>query len=258
MRLLLVLVLSAAFLPAADNQLTPAETAARWHLLFDGSTFANWELPSSKIPPGDSFTIEDGCLKAVPHPKINEDLFTTATFTDFELELDWKISKAGNSGIKYRIQQLVYLPATESFEQKVNAALGMPLPRSAKGQDYVIGFEYQITDNADNPDAKRNGPRHSAGALYDIEPPTQDATKPVGEFNHTRIVLRGDHVEHWLNGTKVVDTSLKSPAVEAAMAKRWGAGSPVYKLLVQQPHKRTRISLQNHEDAAWFKNIKIR
>ena len=70
--------------------------------------------------------------------------------------------------------------------------------------------------------------------------------------------MRGDHIEHWLNGVKVLDASLKAPEVAAAMARRWGEGSPVYELLVKQPRKACPISLQNHGNAAWFKNIKIR
>src|SRR5215472_8346880 len=95
--------------PAADNQLTPAEKSAGWILLFDGHSYSGWSDPTRKSPPGDSFSIEDACLKATSHPKITEDLFTTATFGDFELEFDWKISPRGNSGLKYRIQDHVFL-----------------------------------------------------------------------------------------------------------------------------------------------------
>jgi hypothetical protein len=80
----------------------------------------------------------------------------------------------------------------------------------------------------------------------------------VGEFNHSRLVVKGDHVEHWLNGEKVVDASLKAPEVERAAAKRWGAGNPIYNLMVKQPRTDCPISLQNHDNPAWFKNIKIR
>ena len=80
-----------------------------------------------KSPPGDAFTIEDGCLKAVPHPRITEDLFTTDVFADFELFFDWKISPGGNSGVKFRIQDRVFLPAGKGkFEDRVNAALRGP------------------------------------------------------------------------------------------------------------------------------------
>jgi Domain of Unknown Function (DUF1080) len=247
---------------AADNQLTPQERAAGWLLLFDGKTFTNWVDPTRQSPPGESFVIEDGCLKATNHPKLQEDLFTTATFRDFELVFDWKISPRGNSGVKYRIQDHQFLldePRGGRFEDRANQSMrNRRTDRPAKGQDYVIGFEYQIVDNAGNPDALRNGAVHATGALYDAFPPSQDVTRPVGEFNHSRLVVKGDHVEHWLNGVKVVDASLKAPEIERAAAKRWGAGNPIYNLLVNQPRLDCPISLQNHDDPAWFKNIKIR
>ncbi len=246
---------------AADNQLTAQEKAAGWRLLFDGKTFANWVDPTKKSPPGDSFIIEDGCLAATGHPTIVEDLFTTETFRDFELEFDWKISPRGNSGVKYRIQDHQFLldePRGGRFEDRANESMrNRRTDRPDRGQDYVIGFEYQIVDNTANADAK-NGPLHQTGALYDAFPPSKDATKPVGEFNHSRLVVKGDHVEHWLNGEKVVDASLKAPEVERAAAKRWGVGNPIYNLLVKQPRVDCPISLQNHDNPAWFKNIKIR
>jgi len=260
-KLLSVAALLALSLSAADNQLTTQEKAAGWVLLFDGKTFANWVDPTKKSPPGTSFVIEDGCLKATSHPAIEEDLFSVDTYDDFELEWDWKISPRGNSGVKYRIQDHVFLldQRVPRFEPNVNAALEhRRTDRPARDQDYVIGFEYQITDNAANPDAIHNGPLHRTAALYDIFPALKDVTRPVGEFNHSRLVVRGDHVEHWLNGEKVLDASLKAPEVAASMAKRWGEGSPVYELLVKQPRKECPISLQNHGDLAWFKNIKIR
>ena len=245
---------------AADNELTAREKAAGWRLLFDGRTFAGWEDPTQKSPPGDSFTIEDGCLKATSHPRIQEDLFSSQTFRDFELEFEWKISPAGNSGVKYRIQDRIMLPAggPPKFEDKVAAAfLNRRSDRPAKGQEYVVAFEHQITDNERNSDARR-GSRYQTGALYGMFSALKDATRPVGEFNHSRIVLRGDHVEHWLNGEKVLDASLNAPEVADNLAKRWGQGSAVYDLLVKQPRKDCQISLQNHDDVAWFKNLKIR
>ncbi len=246
---------------AADNRLTGSEKSAGWKLLFDGKTFAGWEDPTKKSPPGDSFVIEDGCLKSTSHPRIDEDIFTKATYENFELELDWKISPAGNSGLKYRIQDRVLLldQKPPKFEDQVNAAMkNRRKDRPAKGQEYVIGFEYQITDNATNPDARQNGPRHQTAALYDMFAASKDVTKPVGDWNHLRIVVKGDHIEHWLNGEKLVDASLKAPEVGASVEKRWGKDSPVYNLLANQPRRRCQISLQNHGDVAWFKNIKIR
>ena len=144
----------------------------------------------------------------------------------------------------------------KKFEDSVDYSIAhRRTDRPAKGHEYVIGFEYQVIDNGGHADAQR-GPKYQTGALYDLVGPTQDVTKPVGEFNQARLVMRGNHTEHWLNGVKVVDTDL----LEAAKggAKRWGAESPVYRLLATQPKKDCPISLQNHNDPAWFRNLKIR
>jgi hypothetical protein len=146
----------------------------------------------------------------------------------------------------------------QKFESRVNASLkNRRTDRPANGQEYVIGFEYQVLDNVKNPDARR-GANHQAGALYDMLPPLKDVTRPVGEFNHSRLVVKGDAIEHWLNGVKVVDGSLAAPEVAKGTGARWGADSPVYEMLVKHPKKECQISLQNHSSEAWFKNIKIR
>jgi hypothetical protein len=256
MRTFFVTILLAAALAAA----APAADG-NWVSLFDGKTFAHWEDPARKSPPGDSFVIEDGCLKAVAHPRITEDLFSSESYEDFELEFDWRISPGGNTGLKYRIQDHVFLldQHLSRFEDEVNAAVrNRRTDRPSKGQDYVIGFEYQLIDNQRNPDALRGGALHRTGALYDMFSPWKDATNPVGEFNHSRLVVKGDHVEHWLNGVKVVEASLKDPEIAQACAKRWGVNSAVYNLLVHQPRKSCPISLQNHGAEAWFRNIRIR
>ena len=148
--------------------------------------------------------------------------------------------------------------ALARFEDMVNQALAnRPASRPSRGQEYVVGFEYQMTDDIRNSDAVHGGPRHRTAALYDIFPPLADRTRPVGEFNHSRLVVRGKHVEHWLNGEKVMDGAWTRPRWPRSMTKRWGEGSRVWELLVKQPRARCPISLQNHGDEAWFKNIKI-
>ena len=252
--------LSTLVLNGQTNQLTSQEKSAGWILLFDGKSMKGWVDPRQKTPPGDAWSIENGCLKANAKPRIVEDLFTQQTFRDFELDFDWRISPAGNSGVKYRIQDHLFVlePAPKekfeasvqrSFEHRSNA-------RPAKGQDYVVGFEYQMTDDASNPDAKGN-PKHTAGALYDVAVPTAAMSKPVGQFNHSRIVVRGNHVEHWLNGTKVVDSSLDGPDAMAAIDRRWSVVPALHEMLAKQPKKDCPISLQNHGDDAWFRDIKI-
>lgn len=242
------------------NSLTPQEKRDGWILLFDGKTMDHWVDPRQKTPPGDAWSIEDGCLKANAHPRITEDLFSQDKYRDFELEFDWRISPRGNSGVKYRIQDHLWVPHTPGirFEQTVeNAFKHRITERQDHGQDYVVGFEYQITDDSSNRDALSN-PKHTAGALYDMVAPSSAASKPVGEFNHSRIVVRGNHVEHWLNGVKVVDSTLNGAAEMQGIERRWSVAPQVLDLLSKQPQKDCPISLQNHDNDAWFRNIKIR
>lgn len=250
---------------AADNQLTPAEKAGGWHLLFDGKTMNGWTDSAGKPMTSDAWAIDDGSLKPRSKPTFTEDLFSKDKFTDFELVWDWKISSGGNSGLKYKIQDHIYMAGDRQkgkprkFEEVVddfskNRIKARP---AGKGQDYVVGFEYQMTDNATNHDALSKT-THSAGALYDMVAPAKDATKPVGEWNHSRLIVKGTHVEHWLNGEKVVDASIAADVVRPLLSTRWGQTPIVLDMLSEQPHKACPISLQNHDDEAWFRNIKLR
>lgn len=238
------------------NTLTAEEVKDGWKLLFDGKTFNGWE----RAPESDSFSIEDGSIKVMKKPRLRQDLYSAEKYRDFELQWDWKISPGGNSGLKYRIQDRIWLSEEEQkkFEDWVEYSYThRPKSIPAKGQEYVVSFEYQMIDNGVHKDALR-GPKYQTGALYDMIPPVKDAAKPVGEFNHSRLIVKGKHVEHWLNGEKVLDASLDDPAVAAGSAKRWGENSHVYKFLTSQPAKDCQFSLQNHDDEAWFRNIKVK
>ena len=272
MRLTIALLLaldSVCSAQAPPNTLTPAERAAGWQLLFDGSSLAAWNDPAKLTPPGDAWTIEDGCIKALPKPRIGEDLITKAAYRDFEMVFDWRIAPGSNSGVKYLIQRTVLLdrnklkPGLHSFEEAVGYELEhhlaerSALTASSHAQDYIISFEYQLVDNARHPDALR-GAQYTTGALYGLIPPSREAARPVGEFNHSRLVLSGNHIEHWLNGVKVVDATLDQPEIAAGLAKRWHAAPGVADLLIKRPRRDCPIALQNHGDVVWFRNLKIR
>lgn len=271
------LLLAAAVLLAAcgpgdsesHNRLTPQEEAQGWKLLFDGRTLAGWEDPATENPPGDAWVVEDGCIKGVDHPRLREDLLTVERFGDFELVFDWKISPGGNSGVKYRIQDRAVLvegrtnPLSSRFEDKVDYELAHRLGnRSRLGpqdriEEYLIGFEYQLIDNRGHADARVNADR-TAGAVYGLVAPDADATLPVGQFNRSRILLRGNRVTHWLNGRQVLEVDLDSEAVRERLELRWSRSSPVYRYLVEMPRRETPIALQHHNDEVWFRNLKIR
>ena len=259
----------ASGLVSTHNFLSSPEQSQGWILLFDGKTMDHWNDPRKLNPPGDAWTIEDGCLNAVPKPRITEDLVSNEKFRDFELQFEWRISTGGNSGVKYRIQAFPILDAATSkpgagrFEDRVQYALEHRffdrslIPPNGKAQIYPVGFEYQLIDNANHPDARRGG-LYQTGALYSIQAPAIAASKPVGEFNQSRLIVRGNHFEHWLNGQKVIDVNLNPAMLKQTLGHRWGEDSLVVQLLSDQPNKDCPITLQNHGSAAWFRDIKIR
>lgn len=226
---------------SAPNTLTAAEQQAGWRLLWDGKTFDGWRGIGSQTVPTAHWKIVDGTIYKVPthdvplrpdgQPVAGGDLMTKDTFQDFELQWDWKISEAGNSGLKYNVSEEL---------------------STRGGSRAALGFEYQMLDDARHPDGQL--PTHRSGALYDlIVPAANKKLAPVGEWNHSRIVFKGNHGEHWLNGQKVVEYDLGTPAMTAAFAKSKWRDNPDY-----ITRKVGHIVLQDHTDAVWIRNMKIR
>lgn len=252
-----------------QNQLTAEETADGWILLFDGTSLEAWEDPAQERPPGTAWVIEDGCIKGVDNPRLREDLVSREDYGDFELVFEWRISPGGNSGVKYLVQDRAVLvdglvnPDAERFEDKVEYELEHRKGnRNSLGPDdrieeYTIAYEYQIIDNEGHPDAQPGSDR-TTGAIYGIAAPSAAVVRPVGEFNHSRIRLQGARVQHWLNGTRVLDVDLDSNETRKKLEARWGRHSTVYRLLVELPRRRAPIALQHHNDEVWFRNLKIR
>ncbi len=212
---------------SAPNVLSRAERAAGWTLLFDGAHARAWRAYRSSGFPDRGWTIEDGCLKTVANAKGAPDLITSDQYGDFELSLEWKVAAKGNSGIIYRVSET--LDAT-----------------------WQTGPEYQILDDAGHD--KKPGDPHSAGALYDLAPPSADkVVRPAGEFNHSRVVVSGGRVEHWLNGALVVDLRTDGEDWKQRIA---ASKFRDYSGFGVQPVG--HIGLQHHGGDVWFRNIKIR
>jgi hypothetical protein len=193
---------------ANANQLTDAEKKEGWILLFDGKTTSGWrdykKSGANAAAAGGAtkeshgrWTVQNGalCLPAGSGQDTHgaRDIITDKTFKSFDLKWQWKIASGGNSGLKYFV--------TEKHES-------------------AIGHEYQMIDDDRHPDAKI-GPHRSTGAFYDVLPPDAAAkkVKPIGEWNESRVVVSGTHVEHWLNGAKVLEYTLESPELKAQIAK---------------------------------------
>ena len=239
---------------AAPNQLTAAERSAGWRLLFDGRSLAGWRgLGYPGIPEGH-WTVEDGAIKKVATSKVapgsdgrrpaGGDLMTEATFRDFELAWEWKISPGGNSGLKYNVSEEL------SGGQPSNAL--RPSTGTSGVSHSAIGFEYQMLDDDRHSDGRLA--THRSGALYDLLIPNdRKRLKPVGEWNHSRVVFVGNHGEHWLNGEKVVEYELGSRAMDSALTASKFRTMPWF-----AQRRVGHIVLQDHGDEVWVRAVKIR
>ena len=201
----------------------PQSAMSGWRPLFDGSSLDAWRgYKTDKIP--DGWHIAQGTLaKDTPVA----DIVSKDEFGDFELEIEWKIGEAGNSGIFYR--------GTEEYDHI-----------------YWSAPEYQLLDDVKGADNKTR--LTCAGAAYALYPSPAGHLKPVGEWNATRIVANGAHVEHWLNGVKLVEYELWSPIWEAMVHSSKFNAWPHFGLA-----KRGHIAMQgDHAGALAFRNIRIR
>lgn len=208
--------------PETQNALTEQEQADGWKLLFDGQSTDAWRgFQKDHFPEG--WQVVDGTIHRVDKAG---DIITKEQFSDFELQLDWKVAGPGNSGIFFRVSE---------EEDAV----------------WKTGPEMQILNN----DVHRDGqnPLTRAGSNYALHAPAKEVVKPVGQWNHVRILVKGSNVELWLNGEKVVEYEIGSEDWNRRVAESKFSKFPKYGL-VESGH----IALQDHGDPVWFRNIKIR
>ena len=227
-RFIPLLALSLISLPAfcaEPNALTDAEKAAGWKFLFDGKTTAGWSGLGGKSFPEKGWTVVDGALR---HAKGagGGDIVTTEMFGDFDLVWEWKIGESGNSGLKYN------------------------LPDATKG----VGFEYQLLDDAKHPDAQlHDGTRTTASAYDLLAPAAGKKLNPPGEWNASRVLVNGNHVEHWLNGAKTVEFEMGGDVLKAAIAASKFKTMPTFGVKTKSP-----ILIQDHGDEISIRGMKIR
>lgn len=220
---------------AVPNTLSPAEVADGWKLLFNGKDSEGWRGAKLDIFPTKGWVIEDGLLKVMPadggESTNGGDIVTTDTYKNFILSVDFKITEGANSGIKYFVD-----------------------PDLNKGEGSAIGCEFQILDDERHPDAKLGvkGNR-KLGSLYDLIPAPEKKPFNINDFNTAVVIVMGNHVEHWLNGEKLLEYNRNNQMFNALVA---------YSKYRDWPNFGNRaegnILLQDHGDEVWFKNVKIK
>ena len=227
---------------APASTLTAAERAAGWRPIFNGRDFTGWKGLGRDSVATAHWQVQDGTIHKVPtrsvprgangRPLPGGDLVTVESFGDFEFAFEWKISEGANSGVKYNVSEAMTGTATGA-----------------------LGFEYQILDDERHPDAKMgvNGNRTAAGLSDLIAPVANKPVKPVGEWNEGRIVFRGNHAEHWLNGVKTVEYDLGSAQMNALLA-----ASKYASIAGFADRRKGQLVLQDHQDEVWYRNLRVR
>ncbi len=235
MKKIIVLIFLAASLLAeaqSPNTLTAKEKKDGWKLLFDGTTTKGWrKFKGDKI--GAAWKVADGALYLDASNKKDwqtgdgGDIVSEGVYENYELSIEWKIQPCGNSGIIFNVQEGNY--------------------------DYAwfTGPEFQVLDNACHPDAKII--KHRAGDLYDLISCKTETVKPAGEWNLAVIKANKGKYSFWLNGTEVTSVDMNSPEWKTLIA-----GSKFKNMPDFGKFTKGHISLQDHGDQVWYRNIKIK
>lgn len=214
-------LLGCALLFAACNTPKKSSGAAGWKTLLGANTTNCWRTYRGTGFPQSGWMIEGEVLHLLPGGKGGE-LVSVATFDNFELEWEWKLAPKANNGLKYLV--------TES-------------------RPIAPGHEYQMVD-----DSTMGNPKYQTATFYDVlaaQVPTK--VKPMGEWNHSRLVVQGNHIEHWLNGEKILAYELGSAALQIALAQSKFKNEPGFGDKIKG-----HLLLTNHQDEAWYRNLRIR
>ncbi|MBC9035131.1 DUF1080 domain-containing protein [Sphingomonas sp. JC676] len=213
----------------APNTLTARERSEGWQLLFDGRDLNGWRSFGGGAA-SRNWVVRDGAL--VLTAKTGEmsggDLVTADTYGAFELTLDWKVERGGNSGVFYLARNV---PGTKNI--------------------YETGIEMQVLDDDGHPDGKI--PSHRAGSLYDMTVPPPGAARPAGSWNHARLRVEPGRIRQWLNGTLTADVPFGNDAWRKRVAASKFASMPLFGTFPSGV-----IGLQDHGEPVAFRNIKVR
>lgn len=215
----------ALFLMLAITSSAAIGKKGKWKLLFDGKSTESWRAFRGDRFPDQVWKVEEGTLTTVVGAQ-PVDIVTKNKYRDFELDLEWRISTGGNSGIIYLV--------SEDYDQT-----------------WKTGPEMQVLDDAKHRDGL--DPKTSAGALYALIAPVDKVLRPVGQWNSVRIIVNKGHVEHWLNGRKIVGYELQGEQLKPLIAASKFKDFPRF-----AQNREGYVALQHHGDQVWYRKIRVR
>jgi len=211
---------------------TSANQTGAWEVLFDGKDLSKWRKAAVDSVPSKGWIIEKGTLSTLKG-RLGGDIITRKTYSSFELECEFNLTKAANSGIKYLVN---------------------PIKNSKTGKFSPMGIEYQIIDDKNYPEVMGDPDGvSSTGSAYLLYAPKGKKLLPAGQWNKVRIVVKGKHTEHWLNGVKVTEYERGSEDFNKKVATTKFKDFPEY-----AKSDKGHIMLTDHGDQVYYKNIKIR
>ena len=215
-----------------ESGLTKAEKEQGWELLFEGSSTEKWRGYNQETFPSKGWSVKDGVVECLYTGAGEQgsagDIMTIKQYKNFELTLEWKLSKAGNSGVIYLVKEIPGQPAWH----------GAPEFQILDGDNYGIPLR----------------PSQLAGSVYDLYPADPQNVKPYGEWNQIRLAVKDKHIEHWQNGVKVAEYVLNSDDMKEKVKGTKFAEFAEFSEIAEQGH----ICLQDHGGGVWFRNLKIR
>ncbi len=220
----LIAVAACSLSAAEPNVLSSEDQAAGWRLIFNGQDTKGWRVYGKQTPPGPGWKVEDGLLKKLPKVR-GGDIVTEEQFEDFEFSWEWRVAPGANNGVKYLVTE---------------KRTGAP------------GHEYQMIDDAAGHDIAAE--KRKTASFYDVLPPSANKpVRPAGDWNSSRLLIKGNHVEHWLNGAKVLAYELGSDEVKKAVANSKFKNASKF-----GEKSKGHLLLTDHGDEAWFRNMRVR
>jgi Domain of Unknown Function (DUF1080) len=222
----IILVGFVIFLQTLDSGVAAAKP--KWQVLFDGKSTASWRGFRRQTFPEKCWVVESGSLKTVAGCDKSDqiDIITRNKYKNFEFEVEWRVAPGANSGIIYLVLE-------------------------DEDQTWKTGPEMQVLDDDKHPDGKI--PKTSAGSLFDLIAPSNKTLRPVGEYNQARLVVKNGHVEHWLNGKKVLEYDLASDNLASLIAQSKFKNFHQFARMSEG-----HIALQFHGDNVWYRNVRVR